>query len=444
MTKVALETVDAVRRRLTVEVPAGAVSAEIDHAYDHLRRKARVPGFRQGRAPRSVLERLFGDQVRADVYSRLVSESYAEALREQRLDPVSQPDIVTERAEPGEPLRYSATVEVRPSIVASGYSRLAVERPMHAITDDDVERFLERLRLQHAVLVPIADRRVARRGDIATVDYEARIGDRLVGRGEQRMVEVGGEPTDGPGAHLDGVELGVPVQVEVDYPADHANRDLAGQRVSLRVTASALADRELPPLDDALAKRVAECESVVELRQRVREQLIAAAHREADDHVRGALIARLVSSHDFEVPQAMVERRTDTLIEEVLDGMGARRPPASRESDVRSPLRGELQAQAREQVKAGLVLEAIAAQEHLAVDDDELGARIDQLAAAAGKARERVRALYQDSGARAGLRNRLLQERALELVIERAAITDVDPSARSGAASGVAGVTGNG
>jgi trigger factor len=154
--------------------------------------------------------------------------------------------------------------------------------------------------------------------------------------------------------------------------------------------------------------------------------------------VRAALIARLVSSHDFAVPQAMVERRTDTLIEEVLDGLGRRRPPASREAEVRTQLRGELQAQAREQVKAGLVLEAIAAQEHLAVDDDELGARVDQLAEAAGKARERVRALYQDPGARAGLRNRLLQERALELVVERADITDVEP------ASGVAGVRGNG
>lgn len=438
MTKVALETVDAVRRRLAVEIPAGEVAAEIDRAYEQLRRKARVPGFRQGRAPRPVLERLFGDQVRADVFGRLVSESYVEALREQHIDPVSQPDIVTERAELGEPLRYSATVEVRPSIVATGYTSLAVERPLRTITDADVDRFLDGMRQQQARLVPIAARRVAQRGDIATADYEARIGARVVGRGAQRLVEVGGAPTDGPGAHLDGVAIGVPTTVDVDYPAAHANPELAGQRVTFRVTVSALAARELPELDDAFAQRTADCATVAELRQRVRDQLAAAAQRDADSSVRGSLVARLVTSHDFEVPQAMVERRTDTLVEEVLEGLGTRRPAASREADVRAHLRADLQTRARDQVKAGLVLEAIAAQERLEVDDAELEARIDRLAESAGKARERVRALYQDAGARAGLRSRLLQERAIEWVLGRAAVTDVEQG------SSVAGVPGNG
>jgi len=437
MTKVALEAVGAVRRRLAVEIPAGDVAAEIERAYDQLRRKARVPGFRQGRAPRSVLERLFGDQVRADVFGRLVSESYVEALREQNIEPVGQPEIVTERAEPGEPLRYSATVEVRPSVVAAGYTGLAVERPRHTINDDDVSAFIERMRHSQARLVPIADRGTVRRGDIATIDYEAHIGTRLVGRGEQRRVEVGGEPTDGPGAHLDGAEIGAPVTFDVDYPADHDNAELAGQRVAFRVVVSALAARELPELDDAFAKHAADCESVADLRRKVREELEAAAARDAESSVRSSLIARLVGAHDFEVPEAMVERRTEALIDEVLDGLGQRRPPASREDAVRARLRSELHDRARDQVKATLVLEAIAAQEHLEVDDAEIEGRIDRLAESAGKSRERVRALYQDAGARAGLRSRLLQERAIELVVARAAIADTG-------GSGVAGVPGNG
>lgn len=438
MTKVALETVDAVRRRLAVEIPAGDVTAEIDRAYEQLRRKARVPGFRQGRAPRSVLERMFGDQVRADVFGRLVSESYAEALREQQIDPVGQPEIVTEHAEPGAPLRYSATVEVRPDVVASGYNGLAAERPLRPTTDADVDQFVEGLRQEQARLVPIDDRRVAQRGDVATIDYEARIGGKLVGRGEKRLVTIGGEPTDGPGAHLDGVEIGTRASFDVDYPAQHANPELAGQHVSFQAVITALAAREVPALDDAFARQVADLENLGALRARVREQLEAAARRDADSSVRSALIARLVSSHAFDVPHAMVERRTEALVEEVLDGLGPRRPPASREDEVRARLRAELEARAREQVKAGLVLDAIAAQEHLEVDDGEIEARIDRLAEAAGKARERVRALYEDGAARALLRSRLLQERAVELVVERAAVTDVEP------ASGVAGVAGNG
>jgi len=438
MTKVALETVDAVRRRLAVEIPAGDVTAEIDRAYDQLRRKARVPGFRQGRAPRPVLERMFGDQVRADVFGRLVSESYAEALREQKIDPVSDPEIVTERAEPGAPLRYSATVEVRPAVVAAGYTGLAAERPLRAVAGADVDRFIDGLRQNEARLVPISERTTARVGDIATIDYEARIGTRVVGRGERRLVEVAREPAEGPGAHFDEVAVGTPTTFDIDYPADHANSELAGQRVSFRTVVTALATREVPPLDEAFAKSAANCDSVDELRDRVHEQLERSAQRDADSRVRAALVARLVTSHDFDVPQAMVERRTEKLVEEVLDGLGPRRPPASREDAVRAQLREELGSRARDQVKAGLVLEAIADQEHLAVDDAELDARIDRLAESAGKARERVRALYQDAAARANLRGRLLQERALELVAQRAAITDVEE------ASGVAGVPGNG
>jgi trigger factor len=438
MTKVALETVDAVRRRLAIEIPAGAVTAEIDRAYDQLRRNARVPGFRQGHAPRSVLERMFGDQVRADVFGRLVSESYAEAVREQRIEPVGQPEIVTEHAEPGAPLRYSATVEVRPEVVASGYTGLAAERPLRTITDADVAQFIEGLRQEQARLLPIEDRHVAQRGDVATIDYEARIGGKVVGRGERRLVTVGGEPTDGPGAHLDGAEIGAPTSFEVEYPAEHSNPELAGQRVSFRAVIAALGSRVVPGLDDAFAQQVADIENLDALRARVRQELEATARREAESSVRSALVARLVTSHDFDLPQAMVERRTEALVEEVLDGLGPRRPPASREDEVRARLRTDLEKRARQQVKAGLVLEAIAAQEHLEIGDAELDARIDRLAEAAGKARERVRALYQDDAARALLRGRLLQERAIELVVERAAITDVEP------ASGVAGVAGNG
>lgn len=438
MTKVALETVDAVRRRLAVEIPASDVTAEIDRAYDQLRRRARVPGFRQGRAPRSVLERMFGDQVHADVFGRLVSESYSEALREQRIEPVGQPEIVTEHAEPGAPLRYSATVEVRPSVVATGYTGMAAERPLRTTTEADIEQFLDGLRHEQARLVPIEERRVASTGDVATIDYEARVDGKLIGRGEGRMVTVGGVPTDGPGAHLAGVEIGIPTAFDIEYPADHANPELAGKRVNFNVTVQALSLRDVPPLDDAFAKQVADLDSVEMLRTRVREQLDAAARREADSSVRAELVARLVTSHDFDVPQTMVERRTDALVEEVLEGLGNRRPPASREDQLREQLRSELGNRAREQVKAGLLLEAIAEQEHLDVDDAELDARIDHLAESAGKARERVRALYQDSGTRALLRGRLLQERAIELVVERAAITDVER------ASGVAGVAGNG
>ncbi|MBX3025380.1 trigger factor [bacterium] len=438
MTKVALESVDAVRRRLAVEIPAAEVAAELERAYAQLKQRARVPGFRQGRAPRAVLEKMFGDQVRADVFGRLVQESYLDAVREQNLQPVSSPEIITESAEPGAPLRYSATIEVRPSVTATGYAGLAVERPVHAIADSDVDYFLTGLRERNATLVSISDRHETQAGDIATIDYEARVGDALVGRGDQRLVEVGGSAEEGPGAHLAGALLGVPVQFEIAYPAEHQNPDLAGKTVRFTATVTALARRDVPALDEAFAKAHGDVDTVDALRALVKQQLDVAAQRDAAAAVRSALVAKLVQAHEFDVPQSMIDRRAELLADEVLEGLGPRRPPASRAAEFRARLLHDLQEQARNQVKATLLLESIAAQEHLAVDDATIDAHIDRLAETAGKARERVRALYQDPGARAGLRSRLLQDRALDLLVARANITDV---ARP---SGVAGVSGNG
>lgn len=438
MTKVALESVDAVRRRLAVEIPAAEVTAEIERAYAQLKQRARVPGFRQGRAPRSVLEKMFGDQVRADVFGRLVQESYVDAVREQNLQPVSSPEIITESAEPGAPLRYSATIEVRPAVTAGGYTGLAVERPVHAVTDSDVDHFLTGLRERNATLVAIGDRHEAQVGDIATIDYEARVGDAVVGKGDQRMVEVGGRPEDGPGAHLAGALLGVPVQFETTYPEEHQNPELAGKTVHFTATVRGLARRDVPVLDEAFAKRHGDVESVEALRELVRQQLDIAAQRDAAGAVRSALVTKLVEAHQFDVPQSMIDRRAELLADEVLEGLGPRRPSASHAAEFRTRLLRDLQEQARNQVKATLLLESIAEQEHLVVDEATIDAHIDRLAETAGKARERVRALYQDPAARAGLRSRLLQDRALDLIVERANVTDVERP------SGVAGVPGNG
>jgi trigger factor len=424
MTKVSMETVDPVRRRLAVEVPAVEVTAEIERAYDRLRRTANVRGFRPGRAPRPVLEQLFGDRIRADVFGKLVQDSYGEALREQNIEPVGQPEIVTESAQPGEPLRYSATVEVKPTITPTGYTGLEAERPLKPVSDQDVDEFLESIRQSYAQLVPITDRTQAARGDVATVDYEARIDGRLVGRGEDRQILVGSEHE--LGARLDGMERGIERELAIDYPADHENTELAGRCVHFRVLVKTLSTREVPDLDDDFAKDHGESGTLAELRKRARQHLEAGAERDADEAVRSALVDQLIRTHLIEVPPTMVERRIESMIDDFMDGLGARRPPARREAEVRARLRSEFEPRAGDQVKAALILEAIAQQERLAINDAELEAQIDRVAERAGAAKERVRALYQEPAARAALRARMLQTRALDLVAERAKIQTVE------------------
>jgi len=428
MRKVAVETIDPVRRRLTIEVEQAEVNSEAQKLYSELARNARVRGFRQGRVPRPVLERLFGDQVRADVFAKLIQASYTEALRQQNIEPVAQPEITTEEAAPGSGLRYSAVVEVKPQVELGNYDGLEAERPLRAVTEADVTAFLGGLRESFAQLVPVTDRKVAQAGDIATVDYEALAGERLVAKRRDRKVEVAAAGNESQfGSHLEGAEIGKEKTFAIDYPGDYSERELAGQRVTFKVQLHALAVKDVPALDDEFAKDHGECETLEELRSKVQQHLEAQANQEADQELRSALIKKLVAAHDFAVPSSMLARRQELMIEQFFDGLGPQRPPPGREAELVAHLRERFEPEARDQVKAALILDAIAEREKIEVSEKELDAAVETIVRRArGQEAEQLRAQYADPGVRAGLRARILQNRAIDLVASRAKVTTVE------------------
>lgn len=419
--KVDVETVDSVRRRLAVEVPAEEVSAELEKAYAELGRGAKVRGFRPGHVPRHVLERMFGDRVRAEVFARLIQDSYAEVIEERHIEAVGPPEIVTEQAEPGGVLRYRATVEVKPDVTVDNYSGLEAERPEVSVSEAEVDAAVERLRHSLAQLYPIVERSRAQAGDVVELDFEARVDRKLVGRGDNRNIEIGanGFPPE-LDQHLTGAAVGTELDFAAAYAADHGHRDVAGKTVQFHVRVRGLLRKELPPLDDEFAKDHGECATLGELRQRIRGQLEAEAARLAEEAVRRAVLAALARKHDILVPQALVQRRVDALVAEVLHEWEQQRIRPKSESEVVARLRAELEPRAREQVKIGLLLEAIARQEGIRVTDADVEARICALAADAGAAAERVRALYQSEEARRQLRARMLQSQAVDVITQRA------------------------
>lgn len=437
--KVDVETLDSLRRRLAVEVPAEKVSAEIEQAYAALARAAKVPGFRPGRVPRTVLERLFGDRVRGEVFARLIQDSYREVIEARHIEPLGQPEIVTEQAQPGEALRYSATVEVKPDLVIDGYTGIEVERPTVTITDADVDAVLERLRHRFAQLRPITERSQVALGDVVTLDYVARTDDRVVGRGEGREVEIGtnGFPV-GFDDQMIGSDVGSERRFRLIYPAEAEPQELAGKTVEFQVRVRGLSHKDLPALDDEFAKDHGECETLSGLRQQIRQRLEEEARQGADDAVRERLLAQLGATHEIPVPAALVRQRTDGLIDDVLQDWKRRRIHPRDEARAVEELRAQLEPRAHQQVKAALLLEAIAQQEQITVSEDELETRIGELAAAAGSAAERIRALYTDERVRRQLRVRMLQSRALDVVLARASVKTVssEPSVADASENG--------
>jgi trigger factor len=433
MLKVEVETLSPIRRRLRVEVPQEQVVAELERAYSGLSRRARVPGFRPGRAPRQVLERQFGDHVRSEVFGKLIQNSLNEAVEREEIAVIGSPHIETEQAQPGQALRYSATVEVYPEIDVRGYEGLEIERPVQAVTDDDVDRHLDELRESLAQLRPIEQRTAVERGDVAMLDYEGRVDGKIVTRGESRSCEIGRSTFPaGFEDHLLGAEIGKEIDFELRLPEDYAAAELAGKTVSFHVAVRGLATKELPELDDDFAKDHGECETLAELRARARAQLEASAARVAEERLRAGVVAKVIEAQgEVEIPTAMVEQRLQQLASEVVEEWKARRIWPKDEAAAFASLREELAPRAHTHVKTAVVLDAIARHEGIEVSDGDVEAEVERAVGAAGDAADRVRSLYSAPEARESVRTRLRRQRVVDLVLARARIREVPMAATS-------------
>ena len=424
--KITLEELGPSRKRLQIEIGAPTVQAEVDRAFALVGRQARLPGFRPGKAPRQVLERMFGDQVRREVLGRLVEESFHHAVHEHHLAIVGTPEIDADVLTPGEALRYSATVDVRPAIALAELSGFEARKPAAVVTDDDVSRVIESLRESVAQLRPITDRQIVEAGDVVSLNLSSRIEGGEPSHREGVLLEAGGGSF--PLAlerQIVGQQRGARLSLKVPYPEDYSNPSLAGKSVDFEVEVVDLRAKELPPLDDEFARDHGRSETLDALRARVRADLQRQAEERADSAVREAILDQLIARHPFEVPVSLVDRRADAL----LASLDIRVPEGTEQEPALSRLREQLRPRAEREVRADLLLDAIAEREGLTPDDDAVTKEIESFAASEAQSPERVRALYERPEARSALKVRLGRRRALERLVSTARIV---PESTSG------------
>jgi trigger factor len=417
--KSTLEEVGPSRKRLDIEIAAPDVARELDRAFSLVGRQARLPGFRPGRAPRHVLERMFGEQIRREVLGRLVEESFHHAVHEHQLAIVGTPEIdADEVLTPGEALKYSALVDVRPVIDLRDLSAVEASRPNIVVQDADIDRVVSQLRESVAQLRPV-ERAMVETGDVVTVNVTTRFPDAEPQRRENVLLEAGGGTfPEALERQLVGQSRGAQVTIAVPYPADYANASLAGKTADFDVEVVDVREKELPTLDDDFARDHGRSESLDDLRGKIRADLERQASAQADAHVREAIIDQLITQHPFEAPTSLVDRRCDA----ILASLDLRIPPGADQEAALQAARTELRPRAERDVRAELILDAIAEREEIAITDADVESEIDAVAAREGQAPERVRAYYQRPEARGALRARLTRLRALERVLERAKI----------------------
>ncbi len=431
--QVQVARISAVVMEFAVEVPADAVKAEVEKVYANLQRKARVRGFRPGKAPRQVLAHLYGPQVANDVASAIVNETLPKALSEKNVQPVNQPQVEPGKFEQGAPFSYKARFEVQPEISDVSYEGLELVRPPEVAAEEAVNEQLELLRRQHARLEAPDPARPAQKNDVLTIDFTLAVDgkDLKDGGGEGVQVELG-SPQILPelDAALAGKELDAEVDAEVKFPDNHANKELSGKVGKFHVKLKDIKHRVLPALDDEFAKDVGSFQTLVELRADVHTRLEKMLKDRAEHALAEQIVEKLNEKNPLEVPPSLVEQQCRMMEYELLQN--ARRAGHRVSAEDLPKVHDQLHADAEKKVRAGLLMAAIAKKLEVKVNDEDIQKGLEELAADSGKNVAKVRAEYSDPQRRQILIGMILEDKVLDLIEAKAKITVGAPGEPAG------------
>jgi len=419
--KVAVEELEACKRRLQVEAPEDLVRKAWEEAYGRVSRQARLPGFRKGHVPRNLVKLHFADEVRREVAQRLIPQVYRQALAEARLKPVEDPDFHEVTLEEGSPLKFTAVVEIKPAISLGAYTGLSVQHSPGAVADEDVAKTLEHLREQHAEFRSVE--RAGDLGDLVIMDYT------LTPEGMEPRREQGYAFLVGSQAVLPeideaviGLAAGGERETRVRFPDDHRREDLRGKIGVATVRVVEVKEKALPPLDDEFAKSLGQYATLDELKAEVRKELEAQRERDNRRALEDKVVEALLAQHDFSVPEAMVLRQVAHLIEHARERMRRQGVDPDQIKWDYDKLAGELRPGALRAVRRALLLEAIADKEGLAPSDVDVEAEVEKIARVSQRPAPAVRRLMEKSGDLEALRVSLREARTLDLLIQHARI----------------------
>ena len=417
-------------REIQVEIPAEVVTRETDSLVQKYQKLARVPGFRRGKVPASLVRQRYAEELKNDVVESLIPKYLQQETEKQGLKLVSAPRISDWRMAEGEPLRFKATFEVLPSIEVSGYKDLRPEPKSFSVSDEEVEAALNNLREQQATYTAVENRPL-QDGDYAQVAFTGmpkRAGESEEDKGkpvkvEDVLIEIGGANTvPGFTENLRGAQGGEERSFEVNYPEDFADSRLAGTVFTYTVTVKGIKQKHLPELNDDLAREVGDLDNLEALKQRIRESLLAGKEHEAEQEAKEKIIDQLVERHEFPVPEAMVERQVQLRLERGLRALSAQ---GMRAEDLKKMDFARLRAGQREsalkEVKVSLILDRIAELEKIEASDEEVNQEVEALAHQARQPVEEVRTRLTRDGALDRIRNRLRNEKTLDYLFRRSA-----------------------
>jgi trigger factor len=418
--KVQVEELSPIEKKLSIEVENARVAEELTRAYTALSKQVKLPGFRQGKVPRRILEQRFREQVEDEVIQRVVQNAWLEAVREHKVEAVAPPQVTNNSGLKADgPFSFEARVEVKPKVEAKDYQGLPLTRTDTNVADSEVDARLEELRQSMARLEPVEGRDVAQAGDFATVDYEATVeGTDFPGsKADGVTVELApGELVESNVAALEGSKVGDVKELDYAFPADYRVEQVKGKTARFKFTVKGLKKKVVPELNDDFAKETNEAQSLGELRTKIRTDLEQGKRTKAQNDERAAILTALIERNAFDVPKSMVERTIDNMLEGQLRNMARMGMDPRRLNLDFARLREDLRERATQEVKGALLIEAIAQKENIQASDADVDKKLEELAAEAKQPIDVVRKYFKGPEERQGLSLRLREEKTIEFL----------------------------
>lgn len=429
-----------VKRAIKIEVPEDAVNKEFDRVYSDMKRQARIPGFRPGKAPLSMLEKRYGKAAEQDVIQRLVPDYYQRAMKEADVSPVlvEIPPLERMKAQRNTSLTFTATVEIKPKIELRDYrppNPISLKPDPRSISDEEVDKALERLRESQARVDAAPKDTPLDEGLFAVVNIEGLLdGEPVEGSKKDGHLHRVGSNELVLGIKIDealmGKTEGQTAEVIQEYPATHPDERLAGKSVTFRIAIAGVKQKNVPALDDEFAKDCGPFENLGALKDKVRTELENALKREVEEGHKDQIIERLVEMHHFDLPEVLVEREVKAMVRQrMMDeqrkkgGGHAPDDQAYWEAEVKR-LQQDIAPDAKKRVKLGLILESIAEKEGVVVSEEELQEEITKLAQSLQIPVENIQEMIKSGGdtSRQEFHDRIRAEKALQLVYQFAVI----------------------
>jgi len=427
--QVQVEEVSPVEKKLIVEVPWDNVSGKLGKSYRELAKQVNLKGFRKGKVPRSVLERMFSERVHAEVAGELVRECFMTALSEHKLQAVAEPRVEKSiEINKGKPTSFEAIVEVKGEVKVENYKGMELtKRPLN-IKDEDLEHTLSHLRKDHMDLLPIEDRKELTTDDMVTIAIKGTIGDQEIDRDDVTL-DLGDdhhEPLPGMHAAILGMAIDAKDQdIVIEIPEDHQETQIAGKTASFKVSVVEAKFKDLPELNDDFAKDTGKAETMDELRAGIRKE---AEDRQADQikgELHQAAILELVKRNPIAVASSLTERVIQNRFQRLQSMMGIQ--PGMQGPPLDDATRERLADGAEDEVRGQLLLDALAEAEGIEVSDEAVDERVAELAASNGKTAGRLKAEMSRDGRLENIVYQIKQDKAVEVILESATVEEKEP-----------------